>query len=148
MEEEFYHKNIFGEEVDISFADPTEEKNPINKKQGYFPGFAFTDAIGARDKKEAWIQFQRELASGLVAEQLFWSVAKQIKNLLLAKRTSSASEADLNPFVYKKLKANVNNFKEGELENLSEGLVLGYHQARRGKGEIEMLLEKMLLNLR
>ena len=147
MEEEFYHKNIFGEEVDISFADPVEEKSPINKKQGYFPGFAFTDAIASRDKKEAWIQYQRELAAGLVAEQLFWSVTKQIKNLLLAKRTNSAAEADLNPFVYKKLKGSISNFKEGELEKLSESLVIGYHQARRGKGEIDMLIEKTLLRL-
>ena len=147
MQEEFYHKNIFGEQVDVSFAEPAEEKSPINKKQGYFPGFAFTDAISERNKKEAWIQYQRELASGLVAEQLFWSVTKQIKNLLLAKRTNSAVEADLNPFVYKKLKASVSNFKAGELEKLSEKLVIGYHQARRGKGEIDMLIEKTLLSL-
>ena len=145
--EEFYHKNIFGEKIDKSFLEPEDEKSQIIKKQKFFPDFAFTDAITSRDKKEAWIQYQREVASGLVPEQLFWAVTKQIKNLILASRTHTAVEADLNPFVYKKLKAGLSNFKEGELEGISESLVIGYHDARRGKGEIEMMVEKTLLNL-
>lgn len=147
MEEEFYHKNIFGEKIDHSFTDTVEEKAPVVKKGKFFPDFAFTDAITDRNKKEAWVQYQREIASGLVPEQLFWSVVKQFKNLILAKRTTNATEADLNPFVYKKLRAGLNNYEEGELEQLSESLVVGYHNARRGKGEIEMLVEKTLLSL-
>ena len=147
MDEEFYHKNIFGEKVDKSFSEPIDEKSQIIKKQKFFPDFAFTDAITNKDKKEAWIQYQRELASGLVAEQLFWAVTKQIKNLLLTLRTKTAIEADLNPFVYKKLKSGLINFKEGELEEISLSLVVGYHDARRGKGDIDMLVEKTLLML-
>jgi DNA polymerase III delta subunit len=146
MEEEFYHKNIFDVVVDQSFGE-VEEKLPVAKKEKFFPDFAFTDAISARNKKEAWIQYQREQASGLAPEQLFWSVTKQIKNLILAGRTKTAAEADLNPFVYKKLKEGRNNYKDQELEEISERLVMGYHEARRGKGEIEMLVEKILLSL-
>lgn len=147
MEEEFYHKDLFGTEVDISFAEPAEEKLPVGKKQKFFPDFAFTDAISARNKKEAWIEYQREMASGLVAEQLFWSVAKQVRNLILAKRTKTAAEADLNPFVYKKLKSGSEKYSQEELVQMSEDLVVGYHNARRGIGEIETLLEKFLLSL-
>ncbi|MES2213845.1 MAG: hypothetical protein V4465_00415 [Patescibacteria group bacterium] len=147
MDEEFYHKNLFAEVVDKSFAEAEEEKAPVGKKGKFFPDFAFTDAITARNKKEAWIQFHRELASGLVSEQLFWATARHFKNLMLAKRTNSAAEADLNPFVYKKLQAGLRNFKEGELESISESLVVGYHKARRGEVEIEALLERTLLSL-
>ncbi|MDB5266789.1 MAG: hypothetical protein JWN89_604 [Parcubacteria group bacterium] len=147
MEEEFYHKNLFAEVVDKNFSEADEEKAPLGKKGKFFPDFAFTDAITARNKKEAWIQYQRELASGLAAEQLFWATARHFKNLMLAKRTNSAVEADLNPFVYKKLQAGLKNYKEGELESLSESLVIGYHEARRGEAEIETLLEKTLLKL-
>lgn len=147
MEEEFYHKDLFGEEINLSFGEPDEEKTPVEKKGKPFPDFAFTDAISARNKKEAWIQYHRELASGLSAEQLFWSVARQIKNLMLVNRTKNAVEADLNPFVYKKLKNGLSNYKEGELEEISESLIVGYHNARRGKGDIEMLVERILLGL-
>ncbi len=148
MEGEFYHKDIFGTVVDANFGEDTEEKAPISSKKGkFFPDFAFTDAISARNKKEAWIEYQREMASGLVAEQLFWSVAKQVRNLILAKRTKTAAEADLNPFVYKKLKSGSEKYSQEELVQMSEDLVVGYHNARRGIGEIETLLEKFLLSL-
>lgn len=148
MEGEFYHKDIFGTVVDANFGEDTEEKAPISSKKGkFFPDFAFTDAITDRNKKEAWIQYRREVASGLAPEQLFWSVSKQIKNLILAKETKNATEAGLNPFVYSKLKKGLKNYNEGELEHISEALVDGYHDARRGKGEIETLIERILLSL-
>ena len=39
------------------------------------------------------------------------------------------------------------NFKPEELEKLSEDLVTGYYQARQGTGEVETLVEKILLKL-
>jgi DNA polymerase III delta subunit len=145
-DDNFYHKNIFDEVVDADFTAPDEEYAPLIKKQNNFPIFSLTDAVGARNKKEAWIQYERALASGMAPEEVFWKVVWQIKNMLLASRTTEKGSG-LNPFVYKKAKASLKNFKEKELENLSEQLVVGYHQARRGEGDIETFLEKFLLSL-
>lgn len=116
-------------------------------KKDYFNIFAFTDTLAARNKKQAWVMYQKALASGMAAEEIYWKVVWQVRTMLLAQKCGSAKEARLNPFVYQKAKNGLKNFRLGEVEKLSEKLVVGYHNARRGKGEIETLIEKMLLKL-
>ena len=128
----------------------TEKIEEINEKPGKkdsFNIFAFGDAVGERNKKNAWIIYQKGVFSDLVPEQLFWSVVGQIRNMLIASKTKNASEAGLHPFVYGKAKGFLKNYKDGELEKLSEKLVIGYHKARRGEVEMETLLEKTILEL-
>ena len=147
MAEEFYHKDLFNTVVDFS-PDKDEKDDLIGPKaKADFNIFSFTDAVGARKKRDAWVLYQKALASGMSAEEIFWKVAWQVKTMLLAKNTTSSMESGQNAFVYKKAKENLKNFEEGELEKLSEDLVIGYHHARRGKTEIQTFLEKMLLSL-
>lgn len=122
----------------------TEE---VKGKKDYFNIFAFTDTVASRNKKQAWIMYQKALASGMAPEEVYWKVVWQVRTMLLAERCASAQEAGLNPFVYQKAKSGLKNFKPGEVEKLSEQLVVGYHNARRGIGEIETLVEKLLLRL-
>lgn len=109
--------------------------------------FALTDAIGARRKRDAWVLYQKALASGMVPEEVFYKLVWQVKTMLIASRTKTAEEADMKSFPYSKAKGFLKNFETSELVNLSESLVLGYHKARRGEGEIETLVEKTLLSL-
>ncbi len=146
---EFYEKNIFGEKGQTLSTDSqglTLGKETL-KSRPEFNIFALTDAIGARNKREAWVLYQRALASGMVAEEVFYKLVWQFKTLLLASRTKSAEEADMKTFPYGKAKGFLKNFKPGEIEKFSESLVIGYHQARRGEGGIETLVEKTLLKL-
>jgi len=148
MTEEFYHKDIFGNVVDIDLGEVEEDEKPILDRKGReFNIFSFTDALGARNKREAWTLYQKALAAGVSAEEVFFKVAWQIKTMLVAKRTKSAEEADMKAYPYSKAKGFLKNFKPGELEKLSEEIVIGYHQARRGRGEIETFVEKTLLRL-
>lgn len=147
MKEEFYHKNIFNEVVDLN-PTPMEEEDLLGPKaRADFNIFALTDSIGTRNKKDAWVLYQKALASGMSAEEIFWKVVWYVKTLLTASRTKSAEEAGMKAYPYTKAKSSLKNFKEGELEKLSENLVVGYHKARRGEGEIDALIEKMLLSL-
>ncbi len=130
------------------FSEKIEEVVlPEGKKKEVFNIFSFTDAIGERNKKNSWILYEKAIFTGLVPEELFWKVVSQVRNMLLVKKTKSANEAGIHPFVYGKAKGFLKNYKEGELESLSEKLVVGYHQARNGEVEIETLLEKTLLSL-
>ena len=148
MTDEFYHKNIFGDVVDANLSDTEEKIYTLTKKKPEFNLFIFTDAVGAKNKREAWVQYQKALARGMNAEDVFWrGLIWEIKNLLIASKTKNVSESGLNPFVYQKAKGFVRNFKPGELEKLSESLVIGYHNARRGIGEMDSLIEKILLKL-
>lgn len=148
MTDEFYHKDIFGTVVDINLGEvEDDEKLPLDKKGREFNIFVLTDAVGARDKKHAWILYQEALAAGLSTEEVFFKVVWQVKSMLIASKTKNVGETDMKPFPYSKAKSFLKNFKPGELEKLSEDLIVGYHQARRGQGEIETLVEKVLLSL-
>lgn len=147
VHEEFYEKNLFGEVVNVS-TSPVEEEELIGPKaRSDFNIFALTDAIGARKKRDAWVLYQKAIAAGMVSEEIYWKLVWQTKTMLVASRTKSAEEADMKAYPYSKAKGFLNNFKPGELEKFSEDLVLGYHRARRGEGEIETLVEKTLLRL-
>ncbi len=149
MEGEFYHQDIFGSVIDLDLSQVEEVSDAVkgaSAGRGEFNTFALTDAIGERKKKDAWVLYQKALASGMVAEQLFYKVMWLCKTMLLSSRVS-AEESGLNPFVYRKSKSFLKNYKEGEIEKLSQELVEGYHKARRGEGEIGTMLEKLLLNL-
>ena len=149
MTDEFYHKNIFGTVVDINLGAVKEEVGlPLLDKKGReFNIFALTDALGARKKKEAWILYQKALSAGLSAEEIFFKIVWQVKSMLIASRTKNVEETDMKVFPYNKAKSFLKNFKPGELEKLSESLTVGYHRARGGEGEIETLVEKLLLSL-
>ena len=147
MDEEFFQQDIFGNTVKVALENPLEEDAIGPKARGDFNVFTLTDAIGARDKREAWVLYQKALASGMVAEEIFYKLFWQTKTMLLAKRTRNAEEAEMKSFPYSKAKSFLKNFKEGEIEKLSEELVKGYHQVRRGEGEMETLIEKFLLKL-
>jgi len=148
MTDEFYHKDIFGAIIDINLGEAEDDESlPLDKKGREFNIFALTDAVGARDKKRAWMLYQGALAAGISAEEVFFKIVWQVKCLLIASKTANVGETDMKPFPYSKAKSFLKNFKSGELEKLSEDLVVGYHLARRGEGEIETLVEKILLSL-
>lgn len=142
---EMYAANLFGEKVEAPKDDEEDLIGP--KARAEFNIFALTDAIGARKKRDAWVLYQKALASGMVPEEVFYKLVWQAKTMLIAQNTKSVAETDMKPFPYNKAKGFLRNFKPGEIERFSENLVLGYHRARRGEGEIETLVEKTLLKL-
>ena len=62
-------------------------------------------------------------------------------------QTKSAEEAGQKPFVYQKAKRALSKFKSGELEKLSRELLVLYHEGHMGKGDINLTLEKWVLNV-
>ena len=153
MTGEFYHKDIFGNVVGINLIDEersdlnTDSKGLILGSRSEFNIFTFTDAVGARQKKHAWIIYQKALSAGISAEEIFYKLVWQVKSMLIASKTKNVGETDMKIFPYNKAKNFLKNFKPDELDTLSESLVIGYSLARRGKREIETFIEKILLNL-
>ena len=143
---ELYLKNLFEEKP------APEERSDLNTDSqgptsGEFNIFALTDAVGARKKRDAWVLYQKALAIGLAPEEVFYKIQWQVKTMMLASKTKSAAEAEMKPFPYNKAKGFLKNFQTSELINLSTDLVQGYHQVRRGVGEMETFVEKMILKL-
>ncbi len=142
---EMYSANLFGEKVEVPKAEDEDLIGPAARSD--FNIFALTDAIGARKKRDAWVLYQKAVAAGMAPEEIFWKLVWQTKTMLIAQNTKSVAETDMKPYPYNKAKGFLRNFKPGELEKFSENLMLGYHRARRGQGEIETLVEKTLLRL-
>ena len=119
--DEFYHKNIFGDVVDVNLQEE-EDSPPLDKKGKEFDIFRFINVFGRRNKKESWILYQEAILAGVAPDRIFFTLMWKVKSMLLSKKTP-------------------------ELLKLSENLVIGYHMARRGEGEVETLIEKTLLSL-
>lgn len=128
-------------------AEKIENYESKEGKKESFNIFAFTDAIGEKNKKNAWILYTKAVMNGMVPEELFWKMVWQVKTLLLADKTKSATESGLNPYVFQKAKSNLRKWKKRELEKMSEDLVVGYHEARRGGEEVGSMVEKLVLSL-
>ena len=118
---------------------------------GKYNPFAICDAFAAKDKAKAWVLLQEAILSGVPAEDVFYKILWQIKNLLLVKKLADAKtknlgkETGLHPFVIKKALRAVKNFSEEELIGYSREMVRIYHEERRGICELPIELEKMLI---
>lgn len=139
-----YNQNLFGEKVEV---EREEEAFDFKKALPDFNIFSLTDAFASRKKKDAWILYQKALAAWISPDEVYFKLFWQTKTLLLAKKTKTAEEAEMKAYPYSKAKDALKNFKEGELEKLSEDLMIGYHRVRRGEEEMETFVERVLLSI-
>lgn len=106
--------------------------------------FALTDAYAKGDRKQTWVLYRKFIENGASAEELHGILSWQVRALVLASKTKSASEAGLKPFVYTKAKSALAKMTVNP-EAISRELVAIYHQSRMGQGSLEDLLEMFLL---
>jgi len=115
--------------------------------------FYITDALSQKNRGQTWLLFQRALMAGLDAEEIFWKIVWQIKNLLIIKKLIPAPEKKivettrLHPFVVKKTLSAAKHFTEEELAKYSSELINLYHNSRRGLTDFETGIEKFLIKL-
>lgn len=109
--------------------------------------FALGDALSRKDKKSLWVLYMRARKGGVLAEEIIGTLFWQLKTLRLAAMAGSAEEAGMKDFPYRKAKGALKNFKEDELQKLSDDLVLLYHQGHGGETDIDLALEKWVLGV-
>jgi DNA polymerase III delta subunit len=110
-----------------------------------FNVWAMADALASRDKKSLWVLLQDAKRAGLAAEEIIGTLWWQLKTLRLAILTKSASDAGIKDFPYNKAKRALHNFKVGEVETLSQGLLKVYHDGHGGVRDIDEGLEEWVL---
>lgn len=118
-----------------------------NQKEAAFNRFAIADALGARDKKRAWVLLIEALRTGAAGEEIAGLLFWQVKAMLLARSHKTAESAGLNPFVFRKAQGFSQNFTDEELNNLSRTLMRLPHESRRGGLELSLALERFVLSL-
>lgn len=130
------------------YAEKIQESTDTKKenKKEAFNVFALTDALGNRDKKQLWVLYQEALLQGSEPEEIHRLFVWQMK-AMLANHVSDATNSGLNPFVFKKGQGFSKNYTFEELQKKSMDLVILYHEARRGKVEFDIELEKFVLSV-
>ena len=143
-----------GSEILETLKDHTEKifyfKNkPGGKVADKFNIFSITDALGRRDRKTAWIFYQKAVLAGISPEEVHSILIWQVKSIILAKKWGEAGAESLGmkPFVFNKAKSFSKNFSEKEIMELSSRLVDVYHRARRGAVSFDEALERLILSL-
>lgn len=122
-----------------------EEVEKVVKRE--FNIFALADAIGNRDRFSAWSIYREAVANGLESESILGTIFWQFKSMAVAGDAKTAGEAGLNPFVFSKAKKGASLYKEGELNKLLEQTIVLYHDGHRGLVDLELGIEKMMLEL-
>ncbi len=116
-------------------------------KSERFNSFAIAEALAKKDKKNMWVLLNQAQAAGLRNEEIIGMLWWQLKALRLARLTSSAEEAGMKDFPYKKATQSLRNFKGGEVEQLSRSLLELYHLAHQGKRDMDLALEEWVLKV-
>lgn len=134
-------------------ADKIQEfsLNKIAGKSGAtdndFNIFNLANVFGARNKKELWVLYQTARMKNISPEEISGILFWQLKCLFLAKRCQFATDAQLKPFVFNKAKSFAKSYTKEELQQISSGLVSIYHNARRSGTDLDLALEKFILEI-
>ncbi len=126
-----------------TFLLPKEEKKPD------YSAFALADAAMIRDRKNAWVEFEKSRRRGEAMEaihgMLFWAFKTLVAIATLAKEDVLAS--GVKAFSYNKGLSGTKKYKTEELVKKLDDLKDMYHKAHRGECDLEFSLEQFLLKL-
>lgn len=109
--------------------------------------FAMTNCLCERNKRRLWLELQTARRGGLRPEEIIGTLWWQLKTLRLAAITSSASEAGMKEYPYKKAKQALRAFSLAEVEQLSTKLLQVYHDGHAGVRDIDLALEEWVLTV-
>lgn len=112
-----------------------------------FNTFSLADALAKKDKKTLWLLYNEAVLSGIAVEEIVGVLWWQLKSLRLANKTLSATEAGMKDFPYNKAKRSLSKFQKGELETLSNSLLVLQHDSRLGRHDLDFALERWILKL-
>lgn len=130
----------------INILDLPEEEKKKYKDYGGYNIFALTDYFAARDRKKLWVEYQKALRANIPAEDLFFKLVGQVKNLLYIAKVGKAPKG-MHPFVAEKTARAAKNFSVEELSKLSSNLLDIYHAARLGEMEFGVEVERKILEI-
>ncbi|OHA44030.1 MAG: hypothetical protein A3G03_00530 [Candidatus Taylorbacteria bacterium RIFCSPLOWO2_12_FULL_44_15c] len=129
------------------FAKKVQKFSGATNKEKPFNVFSLTEKLGRRDKRGLWILYQKALAEGLAPEEIHGILFWQIKAMLAAVLAKTAEESGLKPFVFQKSRVFAKNYSLAELKNLSSKMVAVYHNSRRIGPDLDVALERLILEI-
>ncbi|MBN2093977.1 MAG: hypothetical protein JW740_01200 [Candidatus Zambryskibacteria bacterium] len=148
--------NLFKEYKEVFEKEPEELKTKKEKIFSYYP-FALQDALGERNVKKVWIEYEKLRFNGAEAEELVYKIISKLKNMLAIKLGASKTDLELKDYSYNKSKSHAKNWEAEKLEHFFTQTVYAYHASRMDtktpfirndlKGELDLVLEKIILSI-
>lgn len=122
---------------------------PKKEKKNDFSAFALADAAMVRDRKTAWVEFEKSRRKGEAMEalhgMLFWAFKTLTAVATLPKADALASGIKANS--YASGLRGMERYKPAEICARLDDLKDMYHRAHRGECDLEYSLEQFLLQL-
>ncbi len=128
----------------VILCEEVSSDGSFNKKD--FSVFALGDALASREPFKAWILYRQAVDKGIGSESILGTLFWQMKSVKVVSQVETAREAGLNPFVFGNCRRFARNFSEKELNGYISDLITLYHDGHRGLADIEIGLEKLVLN--
>lgn len=113
---------------------------------GYSP-FALQDAIGEKNVKKAWIEYEKLRLAGIEADELIHKIISKAMQMSAITNGSNAEDLGIKDYPYSKSKKDARNWKGDDLKNFYAGLLEIYHRSRMGGEELDLAIEKILLSI-
>ena len=127
----------------LEFSAPKKKEIPQNN-------FAIADAIGVKDKKNIWVEFEKARRAGRVMEELHGTIFWAFKSIYICKtmEKEEALATGMKDFTFRTYKNYAKNYLVDDLEKKLTQLKEMYHDAHRsGGGDLDILLERFLLSI-
>lgn len=143
------NQNHLFKEYEGVFKESEEPSSLSSKKERiyrYNP-FALQDALGERDVKRIWIEYNRLRFDGVEAEDLIHKIISKVRDMAAIKAGASKEDLKMKDYPYSKSKRDARNWSKEELESFYTKLVSIYHLSHMGGEELDMAVEKTLLTL-
>lgn len=130
------------------FEEKEDPQKGIKKEREYsYSPFALQDAIGERNVKNIWIEYQKLILLGVIPNSLFYNVASKVRDMLYITKGAEAEDLDIKDYPYRKSKGHIKNWKKKDLEIFYEDLIDVLYKSRTSGFDLGAGLEKLLLSL-
>lgn len=108
--------------------------------------FALTDALIKKDKKNAWIIFQRMIDTNTAPEEIHGALWWQWKTLsLVVSKEKNIAKKNISPYVFSKSEAASKKIGEKEIQNGLSMLMKMFQNSRRGTSDLIHQIELFIL---
>lgn len=127
-----------------------KEEAAQKKKAGFefaYSPFALQDAIGEKNIKKIWIEYQKLRFLGIEAEDLIHKITGKVRDMLSIILGADKEDLGAKDYTFNKSKRDSKNWEKNELENFYTRLVEIYHFSRIKGDNLDISLEKILLSL-
>ena len=111
--------------------------------------FAIADAIGARNKKNAWVEYEKTRKRGAAIEEVHGTVFWAFKSMYIAGSLTAAeaAKAGMKEYTYRNYHQFSKKYLGEELVTRLRELKEMYHLGHRGEVDMEHAMELLLLDL-